>query len=242
MIDRSVELGGIYNMRDLGGFPGLNGRMVKTEMLYRASSLHRLDDEQAWGDFDAKCVIDLRYDRERDAFPLPAFITDYLHAPILPDHWKSDEEARKLPADQYLVAVYHEMLELGGDAVRTILDALAFGDTYPAVFFCMAGKDRTGVVAAIVLDLLGVSESDIADDFALSGDEVVALVEYLKGRENIEDHPMMNQREELLRVPRSAIELFLAEVDAKFGGLDGYVAQLDVPDATVKALRERLLD
>jgi len=78
VIDRSVELGGIYNMRDLGGFPGLDGRMVKTGMLYRASSLHRLDDEQAWGDFDAKCVIDLRYDRERDAFPLPAFITDYL--------------------------------------------------------------------------------------------------------------------------------------------------------------------
>ena len=241
MIDRSVELGGIYNMRDLGGFPGLDGRKVKTGMLYRASSLHRLDDEQAWGDFDAKCVIDLRYDRERDAFPLPAFITDYLHAPILPDHWKSDEEARKLPADQYLVAVYHERLELGGEAVRAILDALAFGDTYPAGFFCMAGKDRTGVVAAIVLDLLGVGESDIADDFALSGDEVVALVEFLKGRENIEDHPMMNQREELLRVPRSAIELFLTEVDAKFGGLDGYVSQLDVPDATVKALRERLL-
>jgi protein tyrosine/serine phosphatase len=242
VIDRSVELGGIYNMRDLGGFPGLGGRMVKTGMLYRASSLHRLDDERAWGDFDAKCVIDLRYDRERHAFPLPAFITDHLHAPILPDHWKSDEEARKLPPEQYLVTVYHEMLELGGDAIRAILDTLAFGDTYPAVFFCMAGKDRTGVVAAIVLDLLGVSESDIADDFALSGDEVVALVEYLKGRENIEDHPMMNQREELLRVPRSAMGLFLAEVDAKFGGLDGYVAQLDVPDATVKALRERLLD
>ena len=242
MIGTRYELGGIYNMRDLGGFPGLGGRMVKTGMLYRASSLHRLDDPQAWGDFDAKCVIDLRFDREREAFPLPEFITDYLHAPILPDHWKADEEARKLPAEQYLVTVYHEMLELGGEAIRTILEALAFGDSYPAVFFCMAGKDRTGVVAAILLDLLGVSESDIAGDFTLSGDEVMALVEYLKGRENIEDHPMMNQREELMRVPRSAIEIFLAEVDTKFGGLSGYVAQLDVPSATVEALRERLLD
>ena len=48
-IDRSVELGGVYNVRDLGGMVAQDGRVVRTGMLYRASSLHRLTDEQAWG-------------------------------------------------------------------------------------------------------------------------------------------------------------------------------------------------
>lgn len=235
------ELGGLYNVRDIGGYPGIDGRRVRRGMLYRSSSLHRLDDEQAWDAFGAKCVIDLRYDRERNAFPLPDFITNDTHAPVLPDHWRSEEEARKLPPVNYLSAVYHDMLALGGDSFRQILDALAFDDAYPAVFFCMAGKDRTGVVAAIVLSLLGVSETDIADDFGLSGDEVVAMVQYLKDRENHEDHPMMNQPEALLRAPREAMVVFLAEVDEKFGGLPAYVRSLEVPEETVLALRSRLL-
>ena len=242
MIGTRHELGGIYNMRDLGGYRGVGDRAVRRGMLFRSSSLHRLDDLADWQEFGAKCVIDLRYEGEREAFPLPAFITDYLHAPILPGHWKSDAEARKLPPAEYLASVYGEMLALGGPAICDILDALAFGDSYPAVFFCMAGKDRTGIVAAILLSLLGVSESDIADDFALSGDEVVAMVNDLRGRENFENHPMMNQREELLRVPRTAMELLLAEAEKEYGGLPAYVAQLNVPAATVEALRERLLD
>jgi protein-tyrosine phosphatase len=239
---RRVELGGVYNVRDLGGFPGFDGRPVRRGMLYRSSSLHRLRDEQAWHEFGARCVVDLRYDRERNAFPLPDFIAGDTHAPLLPDHWRSDAEAKKGPANDFLSSVYHEMLELGGASVREILQALAREDAYPAVFFCMAGKDRTGVLAAIVLSLLGVSESDIAEDFELSGDEVVALVEYLRSREDFEDHPMMNQPIELLRAPRGAMELFVAQVDVKYGGLPGYVRTLDVDDATVEALRALLLE
>jgi len=236
------ELGGLYNMRDLGGYRGIDDCTVRRGMLFRSSSLHRLNDLADWKEFGAKCVIDLRYDSEREAFPLPEFITDHLHAPILPGHWTSDVEARKLPPAEYLASVYGDMLTHGGPAICDILDALAFGDAFPAVFFCMAGKDRTGIVAAILLSLLGVSESDIADDFALSGDEVVAMVNDLRGRENFEDHPMMNQREELLRVPRSAMELLLAEANEAYGGLPAYVAQLDVPAATVEALKARLLE
>lgn len=237
-----VELGGVYNVRDLGGYPGRDGRRVRTGMLFRSSSLHRLQDARAWRDFGARCVVDLRYDRERDAFPLPDFIVDDTHAPLLPDHWRSDAEAKKRPADEFLSLVFHDMLELGGDSVRAVLHALARPDAYPAVFFCMAGKDRTGVLAAILLSLLGVSEDDIAADFELSGDEVVALVEDLRTREDFEDHPMMNQPEPLLRAPRAAMERFLAEVDVRYGGLPGYVRSLDIDADTVQALQSLLLE
>lgn len=239
---RRVDLGGVYNVRDLGGIPGKDGRLVRQGMLFRSSSLHRLDDEQAWADFGARCVVDLRYDRERNAFPLPDFISNDTHAPLLPDHWRSDEEARKRPPDEFLTSVFHDILNLGGEAVRDILRALTHADAYPAVFFCMAGKDRTGVLAAILLSLLGASDEDIAVDFELSGDEVVALVDHLRAQEDFEEHPMMNQPIELLRAPRSAMERFLSDVDETYGGLPGYVRQLEVDDATVEALQALLLE
>lgn len=237
-----TELGGLYNVRDLGGYPGMDGRRVRHGMLFRSSSLHRLDDADAWHEFGARCVVDLRYDRERNAFPLPDFVSNDLHAPMLPDHWKSDPVAKQGPAHEFLNSVFHDMLELGAPSVREIIHELTNPDVYPAVFFCMAGKDRTGVLAAILLTLLGVSEADVVADFELSGDEVVALVDYLRTREDFEDHPMMNQPIELLRAPRAAMELFLAEVDVMYGGLPGYVRSLDIDEATIKALQHLLLE
>ena len=242
-LDRRVDLGGVYNVRDLGGYPTADGRRVRAGVLFRASSLHRLTDEEAWREFGAASVIDLRYQKEIDAFPLPDFIEDATHAPVLPEGWQRGREDQRRDDDaaEHLAWVYEVMLELGQDTIRTILEQLAEPEALPAVFFCMAGKDRTGFVAAVLLSLLGVSDDDIADDFALSGDEVVALVEWLRSREDFENHPMMNQSEDLLRAPRGAMELFLARVTAEFGSLHAWVLTLDLPEHTIETLRARLL-
>jgi hypothetical protein len=97
------------------------------------------------------------------------------------------------------------------------------------------------VLAAVLLGLLGVSDEDITADFELSGDEVVALVDYLRTREDFEDHPMMNQPEELLRAPRAAMEIFLADVNDEFGGIPGWVRELGVSNEQVELLRARLV-
>ncbi len=241
MIGEAHELGGLYNVRDIGGYRTADGGVVRRGMLFRASSLHRLDDEGAWAEFGAGTAIDLRYDRERLAFPLPEFITGTVNTPFLPNDWDADPVTRALPAAEFLASVFRDMVDFGGDTVRTVLARLASADAYPAVFFCMAGKDRTGVLAAVLLALLGVSDDDIVRDFELSGDEVVALVEYLRTREDFENHPMMNQPEELLRAPRAAMEIFLADVRSEFGGIPGWVRGLGVPDETVVALRARLV-
>lgn len=241
MIGEAHELGGLYNVRDIGGYRTADGGVVRRGMLFRASSLHRLDDEGAWAEFGAGTAIDLRYDRERLAFPLPEFITGAVNTPFLPNDWDADPVTRALPAAEFLASVFRDMVDFGGDTVRTVLARLASADAYPAVFFCMAGKDRTGVLAAVLLALLGVSDDDIVRDFELSGDEVVALVEYLRTREDFENHPMMNQPEELLRAPRAAMEIFLADVRSEFGGIPGWVRGLGVPDETVVALRARLV-
>jgi protein-tyrosine phosphatase len=240
-LDRSVELGGVYNVRDLGGMPTRDGRMVRPGMLFRASSLHRLTDQQAWNEFGASSVFDLRYESEIEAFPLPTFIDNAIHAPILPQQWQRTHGNVSSDPEEHLADVYEVMLELGSTTMRDIVDELAHRDSFPAIFFCMAGKDRTGFVAAVLLSLLGVSDHDIADDFALSGDEVVALVNWLKSREDFENHPMMNQPEVLLRAPRGAMEIFLTRVGAEYGGLHDWVRTLDVPTETIDSLQSRLL-
>jgi protein-tyrosine phosphatase len=240
-LDRRVELGGVYNVRDLGGCPTEDGRVVLPGLLFRASSLHRLTDEEAWRAFGAASVIDLRYQREIDAFPLPDFIEDVTHAPVLPDTWQGSGRPGDESAEEHLAFVYDCMLDLGAHTVREILEQLAEPEALPAIFFCMAGKDRTGFVAAVILSLLGVSDADIVEDFTLSGDEVLALVRWLRTREDYENHPMMNQSDDLLRAPRGAMELFLARVTAEHGGLRGWVRTLDVPDEAIATLRSRLL-
>ncbi len=239
--DRRVELGGVYNVRDLGGIPTLDGRVVRPGMLFRASSLHRLADEKAWSEFGAATVFDLRYPSEIAAFPLPSFIDDSIHAPILPQQWHQTHGSVNSDPEEHLADVYEAMLELGSTTMREIIDQLAERDSFPAIFFCMAGKDRTGFVAAVLLSLLGVSDHDIADDFALSGDEVVALVNWLKSREDFENHPMMNQPEVLLRAPRGAMETFLARVILEHGGLNEWARTLDVSDNAIDSLQSRLL-
>ena len=136
-VDRRVELGGVYNVRDLGGVPTEDGHIVRPGMLFRASSLHRLTDEEAWSDLGAATVIDLRYQREIDAFPLPDFIEDATHAPVLPEGWQRgrEDQRREDDAEEHLAWVYEVMLELGQDTVRTILDQLADADGLPAIFF-----------------------------------------------------------------------------------------------------------
>jgi protein-tyrosine phosphatase len=242
IVDRSVELGGVYNVRDLGGMVTRDGRVVRPGMLFRASSLHRLTDEQAWSEFGATSVFDLRYRSELDAFPLPAFIDSPIHAPILPQQWQRSKGEISADPEEHLADVYNVMLELGATTMRDIVEHLARGEAFPAIFFCMAGKDRTGFVAAVLLSLLGVSDGDIADDFALSGDEVVALVRWLRTREDFENHPMMNQTDDLLRAPRGAMEIFLSRTLLEHGGLHEWVLTLDVPHESIESLRAQLLD
>lgn len=239
-----VKIGTLSNVRDLGGAIGLDGRSVRMGMLFRASSLHRLteEDEAAWRETEMAEIIDLRYARERNAFPLPEFIDEHRHFPLLPDHWHaSPEERAKAPA-VFLCSVYNDMIDLGAQTVRDIIALLQSEDSYPTIFFCMAGKDRTGVVAAIILALLGVDSETIADDFERSGEPIVALVRELREKGTLEDHPMMNQPEELLRAPRSAMEMFLEDVARRFGSLEGYVRDIGVPEEQIERLRELLLE
>jgi protein tyrosine/serine phosphatase len=136
---------------------------------------------------------------------------------------------------------YVEMLATGGDAIARTLLLLGDPASLPLVFHCAAGKDRTGVVAAMVLSLLGVSDDDIASDYSLSRLGMPRFKEWVITTFPEAADAMSDQPAAFLAAPAEAMHLFQARLRAQFGSVHDYVAGLGVTDATLDAVKENLL-
>ena len=164
----------IHNLRDLGGYIGEGGRMVKWNCLYRSGSLHNVDCED-WSilkEAGVLTVMDLRSEAETMQFSycVPEGVA-YIHTPMQRaqiDFNRIEESAVEAFAKS-LKDGYCAMVREDGDLLANALDQLTKRLTQGAVLFhCSAGKDRTGILAAAVLWLCGVEDEDIIADYQVS--------------------------------------------------------------------------
>ena len=165
ILERHVALEGCFNFRDLGGYRTPDGRRVRWRQLFRADSLSRLtgSDFDQLGAMGLATVIDLRTvsevaERGRVEWPAPGIT--YHHLPML-DVLPDRDEYVEWAAPDFVARRYADMLATGASAVAEALRVLADSRCHPAVIHCAAGKDRTGIISALVLGLLGVSDEDI---------------------------------------------------------------------------------
>jgi protein-tyrosine phosphatase len=228
-----------FNLRDLGGLETVDGRRVRDARLYRGASLHQLEGEQlaataalGWG-----TAIDLRTASE------VAYGT-YSHASTATHHLPVFEQTPifKEPIEDIATALaetYMRMLEEGGSAIATGLELLCDPSNYPAVVYCAAGKDRTGVFCAIVLHLIGVRAEGIAADYALSDGPAQALRDWRAGLAPERRDPVPAG---IYRAPQEAMELFFEAVERRFGAIEGYLGELGVAvDEATHGLESNLL-
>ena len=162
--DRRIALPGTQNLRDLGGYPAADGN-VRWRTLLRSDALHRLDDagRAALSGLGLRTVIDLRTDREVEAAPsaLDGTGAATFHVPLF-----SDEAISRLPPER--AAIYRYMIDDCGTAIAEAIGRLCAAGALPGLIHCTAGKDRTGLVVALVLDVIGVPDDLIAADYAMS--------------------------------------------------------------------------
>ena len=243
---RHVRLDALFNVRDLGGYVGAGGQMTRWSTLYRADGINRATGE----DLDRllalglRTVLDLRTPGElehRGRFPAETTAVTYHHLPVIRETWEAWETDREVDPATFLVSRYQEMLDEGAPALAAALEVLADPASYPVVFHCAAGKDRTGVLAAVVLSLLGVADADIAHDYGLSAPAMVALVDWV--RTNVPEalDSMTDQPPAFLAAPPAAMRELLASVRADHGSMVAYVAAIGVGPDVVDALRANLL-
>jgi protein-tyrosine phosphatase len=248
--ERRVALEGPVNFRDLGGYAAAEGATVRWGRVFRSDSLHHLEpgDGPLLHQIGITTAIDFRADDELDTIGigrLGELDIRHLHLPtvdramhtVRPPDWEAPESA---------AAIYLIMLRTGAGAYAEALRALAEPGALPAVYFCMAGKDRTGVFTAALLGLLGVSDDDIVADYVLTHEVVETIHE--RGRLERERNGTDTDQEiweslpaEIRGAHASTMQGMLAGLHDDWGGFERYVEDIGVSRDVVERLRAELL-
>ena len=238
----------MHNFRDVGGYPttGPVVGSVRTGVLYRADGLNRLTeaDVETVRTLGLKTVIDLRTPNEvdeRGRFPLEQHPVAWHHLSIIDVTWQGDTLHEQVAASDFLMTRYLEMGESGAEAIARLFEVLASPDALPAVFHCAAGKDRTGVVAALVLGALGVPEEHIVADYALTRDAMARMRSWANRTSPEMVARMATMPPAFLAAEPSAMEGFLALIRAGHGSVEGYLASIGVSRDTLDKVRVALV-
>jgi protein-tyrosine phosphatase len=241
---RILSFDGCVNFRDLGGYRTEDGLEVGWRRLFRADGLNRLTeaDHTQLRDLGVNTVVDLRTVEEaeqRGRFPVDQVPVRYVDLPLT-DVLPTTEEMPSWREASYVAWRYSLMVSEGSPALTGAFTALASQDALPAIVHCSAGKDRTGVLSALVLAFLGVPDETIVEDYALSAPAMERLLDRLK-----EEYPDAVEEVEryapaVLQVLPETMEEFLASMRAEYGTYPALAEHLGVTDA-VATLRGTLL-
>jgi protein tyrosine/serine phosphatase len=245
---RVIPLEGAVNFRDLGGLATADGRIVKWRMLFRSDALHDLtpaDVAVLRDQLGVVTVVDLRSDEElarTPANPLHA-VADVLHHPIFraADRPADEdpEEAARRRAEMTLAQMYLGMFDRLGDNLAAGVLAVAVAPG-PAVFHCAAGKDRTGVMAAVLLSLMGVPDVDIAVDYAATTAALPAIHERLRTMPGY-DETLRELPAETMHARQETMEQLLVAVAERWGSIAGWAAEHGIGEEAIATLRARVL-
>jgi protein-tyrosine phosphatase len=241
--ERHVAFEACFNFRDIGGYETVDGRRVRWGSVYRSDTLHRLktaDLERAL-DIGIRTVIDLRSaeELERSGRFGRAHEVAFHHLPL-------EDEVALDPPDRDLAEpppgeVYVEMATAGRAAVANILRVIAEGE-HAVVFHCFAGKDRTGVLAALLLSILGVPDDTIVGDYSLSDHALGPAVAWAESNDPEWAARMAAFPPWILRAPSQSLQAFLDILRDRHGSIDGYLADAGVEPEVADVLRARLLE
>jgi protein-tyrosine phosphatase len=250
--ERMLRLDGAGNFRDLGGYRTVDGRWTRWGRVFRSDALHRLStaDQVVVGRLRLRVVYDLRTEEERTRAPsaLPAELRrelltvggDAAHVTALGDLFSPGGPDGS--PDDFLVRAYQGMVANDAPTFGRLLRGLATTHGVPALFHCTAGKDRTGMGAALLLSALGVDERTVLDDYALSQAWLTER-RMARLRPRFTELGMTEDRiHSVLGAPRHAMATALHALRERHGSIESYlVNQGGVTPDLLETLRSHLL-
>ncbi len=241
LAERHLGLEGVFNFRDLGGYPAAEGKHVKWGKFFRSDDLHGLTpaDKVYLASIPVVSVVDFRAEQEAAAAPdrLPSDDTHYYHLPISPGDMSDVSAFGELTAEGIieLMGQMNEMFVTTPEFIaqyREFFRLLQDEGNIPLVFHCSAGKDRTGMGAALILSALGVDGEIIMQDYLLSNKYIISKYSSYIGS-NPELEPLFSVRSEYLRAG-------LDKIKEEYGSVDNFLK--DQLNVDIAAFRRKYLE
>lgn len=227
---------GLINVRELGGLPTRDGATTRLRSLLRADDLVQLtnDGMQALADYGVRTVVDLRWPGEVAMKPHPVARNShgvrYHQISLLAN---DEMQWASLSSECTKETLNCAVLEHTRPQLKEVLEVIAAAPPEPLVFHCVAGKDRTGLIAALLLALADVEPDAIAADYAASTAQLTDA--YLQRYSNLERSEIL----EALRCPEEGVHNMLAYL-SQYAGAAGYLGAIGLSNATITRLRARL--
>jgi protein-tyrosine phosphatase len=252
---RHIRLDGPANFRDLGGYPTVDGRRLRSGRVFRSDSLSHMSDDDVRHvaeELGVVTAVDLRARHEVETFghgPLGTRGVIVHHLPIVDETRREHAEGaadgaaqeRIDPATMGLDRIYALMLGRFGDRFVAVLRIVADPVNQPVVFHCAAGKDRTGLTAALLLGALGVDDDVIAADYAITAEHMDELLLRHRARAEVSSE-MAEVSESLFAAEASVMRAVLADLRATHGSAADYLLAHGLEPAAIDALRTSLLE
>ena len=246
--ERTLIWDGCVNVRDLGGHPTEDGRTTRFGAVVRADSVRALSDAgwDALLAYGVSRIVDLRLHSELALDPPRDLSVEVVHVPLM--HELDDEEWVDIDAigdaqpdaASSTRAVYLEFLERRRPQFAEAFVAVADAPEGTVVVHCHGGKDRTGLVVALLLRVVGVDVEAIVADYALSGPNLSERTSAWVAE--TDDELERERRRRIGSAPAEAMVAVLEELERRYGSVREYLDAAGVDQATVDRVRTRLVE
>lgn len=246
MQEQTLSWDGCVNIRDLGGHATEDGGTTRFGAVVRADSVRLLSDA-GWAallDYRVSRIVDLRLYSELAMDPPREVKVEVVHVSLIPElddpEWSQIDEIGDAEPDAARAtrAVYLEFLERFRPRFGEAMQAVADAPEGAVVVHCLGGKDRTGLVAALLLRVAGVDREAIGADYALSGPNLRLLTE--EWIAEAEDDLERKRRTRIGHAPAEAMVGVLEELERRYGSVGGYLEAAGVEPASLDAVAARL--
>ncbi|MGE8553854.1 MAG: tyrosine-protein phosphatase [Chryseobacterium jejuense] len=239
--EKALTIKKVHNFRAVGNIKNTEGRALKEGMFYRSANLHKLK-KKSFAQIEKLGIteiIDLRNSKEISQSPdqLPDRIT-YKKYSAFEDEGDQLSQARKLvlkgkvnasDADKRMIDFYREYVTENPEIIKTIITEIMESEK-PILYHCTAGKDRTGIVTALILTILKFDKETIYNEYLLSNNLRKPLVEKrLRLANNLHFlYPKMDLQvlEKLSWVEKRYLDAAFEEINKKYGSTDAYIQQV----------------
>ena len=234
---RLLDFPSLLNARDLGGYPTLDGAKTRWRSLLRSDDLAQLSVAglEAFSSYGIETVVDLRWPEEVALSPTPITrVLKHIRYEQISLLTPTPHEWRTRRADSTAKELWNRaMLEQVREELKGVLQVIATASPGPLLFHCMAGKDRTGLIAALLLALADVAPEAIAFDYAVSTENLREA--YLKRYADYDAAAIIDA----VQCPVEGVHNMLEYLE-KFGGARAYLEEIGVPAQQIAQLRGRL--